>query len=62
MEFFRVSNTLVLEQIFWKMKNFFKNLEYSFLIQSTKIKNASFPYKTAISEADVKTNRMMSTK
>ena len=62
MEFFRFSNTLVLEQIFWKMKNFFKNLEYSFLIQSTKIKNASFPYKTAISEADVKTNRMMSTK
>ena len=62
MEFFRVSNTLVLEQIFWKMKNFFKNLEYSFLIQSTKIKNASFSYKTAISEADVKTNRMMSTK
>ena len=62
MEFFRVSNTLVLEQIFWKMKNFFKNLEYSFLVQSTKIKNASFPYKTAISEADVKTNRMMSTK
>ena len=62
MEFFRVSNTLVLEQIFWKMKNFFKNLEYSSLIQSTKIKNASFPYKTAISEADVKTNRMMSTK
>ena len=62
MEFFRVSNTLVLEQIFWKMKNFFKNLEYSFLIQSTKIKNASFPYKTAILEADVKTNRMMSTK
>ena len=44
------------------MKNFFKNLEYSFLIQSTKIKNASFSYKTAISEADVKTNRMMSTK
>ena len=62
MEFFRVSNTLILEQIFWKMKNFFKNLEYSFLIQSTKIKNASFSYKTAISEADVKTNRMMSTK
>ena len=62
MEFFRVFNTLALEQIFWKMKNFFKNLEYSFLVQSTKIKNASFPYKTAISEADVKTNRMMSTK
>ena len=47
---------------FLENENFFKNLEYSFLIQSTKIKNASFPYKTAISEADVKTNRMMSTK
>ena len=41
---------------------FFKKLEYSFLVESTKIENASFPYKTAISEANVKTNRMVSTK
>ena len=29
---------------------------------STKIENTSFPFKTAISEANVKTNRMVSTK
>ena len=33
------------------MKIFFKKLEYCFLIESTKIKKASFQYKTAISEA-----------
>ena len=32
-----------------------------FLVESTKIKNTSFPYKTAISEANVKTNRIVST-
>ena len=37
---------------------------YIFLLTlwSTKIKNASYPYKTAISEANVKTNRMACTK
>ena len=41
---------------------FFKKLEYRFLVESTKIEKASFPYKTAISEANVKTNRMVTTK
>ena len=50
-----VFNTLTLKQIFWKTKTFFKKLEYRFLVESTKIENASFPYKTAISEANVKT-------
>ena len=36
-------------------ETFFKNLEYRFLAESTKIGNATFPYKT--SEANVKTNR-----
>ena len=62
MEILRVFNTLTLKQIFWKTKTFFKNLEYRFLVQSTKIEKASFPYKTAISEANVKTNRIVSTK
>ena len=44
------------------MKTFFKKLEYRFLVQRTKIKKASFPYTTAISEANVKTNRMVTTK
>ena len=55
-------NTLILKQIFWKRKTFFKKPEYNFLVKSTKIENASFPYKTTISEANVKTNRMVSTK
>ena len=50
--------TLTLKQIFWKTKTFFKKLEYSFLVKSTKIENISD--KTAKSEANVKTNRMVS--
>ena len=37
-------------------------MEYRFLVESTKIDNITFPYKTALSEANVKTNRMGSTK
>ena len=55
----KVFNTLTLKQISWKKKTFFKKLEYRFLVESTKIKNASFPYKTAISEANVKKNKML---
>ena len=55
-------NTLTLKQIFWKTKTLFKKLEYLFLVESTKIDNATFPYKTALSEANVKTNRMGSIK
>ena len=47
---------------FEKNENFFRKLEYRFLVKSTKIKNVSFPYKIAISEASVKTNGMVSTK
>ena len=45
-----VFNTLTLKQIFWKTKNFFKKLEYSFLVETTEIENASFPFKTALPE------------
>ena len=62
LEILNVFNTLTLKQIFWKTKSLFKKLEYAFLVESTKIENASFPYKTAISEPNVKTNRMVSTK
>ena len=44
------------------MDTFFKKLEYRFLVESTNIENASFPYKTALSEANIKTNRIVSTK
>ena len=47
-------NILTLKQIFWKKK--------TFLVESAKTENESSPYKTALSEASVKTNRMVSTK
>ena len=46
----------------WKRKAFFKKLGNLFLFESTKIENTSFPYKTAISEVNVKVNRMVTTK
>ena len=44
------------------MKTFIKKLDYRFLVESTNIDNASLLYKTAISEANFKTNRIVSTK
>ena len=43
-----------------KIKTFFRKQEYCFLVVSTKIETATFSYKTAQSEANVKTNRMSS--
>ena len=42
------------------MKTFFKKLEYRFLVETTKIEN-TFSFKTALSKANVKTNRMATT-
>ena len=39
-----------------------EKMEYRFFIEHTKIKKASFPYKTAVSEVNVKTNKMLTTK
>ena len=39
------------------MQTLFKKLEYRFLVESYKIENATFPYKTALSEASVKTKK-----
>ena len=44
------------------MKTFFKKLECRFLVETTKIESTSFPFKTALSEANVQTNRMATTK
>ena len=44
------------------MKTFFKKLEHRFLVETNKIENTSIPFKTALSEANVKTNRMTTTK
>ena len=37
-------------------------MEYRFLVKITKIENTSFPYKTVILEANIKANRLVSTK
>ena len=57
-----IFSTLTLKQIFLKTKTFFKKLEHCFLVERTKIEKASFPYKTAMSDANVKINRMVTTK
>ena len=57
-----VFNTLTLKQSFWKTKTLFEKLQYPFLVESTKIENASFLYKTAMSKTNVKANRMENTK
>ena len=44
------------------MKTFSKKLECRFLVETTEIENKSFPFKTALSETNVKTNRMATTK
>ena len=49
LEILTVFDTLTLKWIFWKTKTFFKKLEYRFIVESTKIGNAKFPYKTVLS-------------
>ena len=44
------------------MKTFFNRLEYRFLVETTKIGNTPFPFTTALSEGNVKTNKMATTK
>ena len=61
LQILNIFNTLALKQILWKTKSFFKKLEQLFLVEATKIENTSFPYKAAVSEVNVKTNRMRST-
>ena len=51
-----------MKHIFWKTETFFKKLEHTFSVETTKTENPSFPFKTALSEANVKTNRMATTK
>ena len=58
-----IFTTLTLKQVFWKtFENLFQKTGVPFFSYSTKIENASYPYKTTISEANVKTNRMVNTK
>ena len=50
------------ETNFSKIKPLFNNLEYHFFVESTKIENVILRYKTALSEANAKTNGMGSKK
>ena len=47
---------------FLENENLFQKPEYRFLIETARIKNTSFPFKSAQSEVNVKTNRMATTK
>ena len=61
-EILNVFNTLTLKQIFWKTKTFFQNTGVPFFSWKYKIENAPLPFKTAMWEANFKTNRMATTK
>ena len=50
------------ETDFLENENLFQKTVVAFLVESTQIKNTLFAYKTFISETNVKTNRMVSTK
>ena len=39
------------EKNFLENKNFFKKLDYRFLVETTRIGTTSFPFKTDLSEA-----------
>ena len=47
---------------FLENENRFQKLNYCFLVETTKIENTSFPFKTALSQGNIKTNRMATTK
>ena len=50
------------ERNFLKNENLFQKAAVAFLVESCKIENATFLYKTALLEVNAKTNRMGSTK
>ena len=60
MFFYDITGSFERFQLFSFKTNFLKKLEYHFLIESTQIENVTFPYKTPLPEANVKTNRMES--
>ena len=43
-------------------ENLFQKTREPFLVEATKIESTSFPFKTALSEANVKANRIATTK
>ena len=49
------------EKNFLENENLFQNTGVLFLVEATEIEIPPFPFKTALSEANVKTNRMATT-
>ena len=59
---FQTFSILNFETNFLENKNLFQKTGVPFFFETTKIENTSFPFKTALSEANFKTNRMATTK
>ena len=57
-----VFNALTLKAMFSKTKTVFEKLEYQVLVEDTRNLNGTFLYKTVLSEANAKKNRMGSTR
>ena len=55
-----VFSILTLRQIFLNSENLFHKTRVPLLVESAKIDNTKFLYETALSEANVKTNIMVS--
>ena len=53
---------LIFENDFLKNKDFFQKAGVRFSVESTKIESAIYAHKTALPEANVKTNSMRRTK
>ena len=47
---------------FLENENLFQKIGVPFLVETNKIEKTSFPFKSALSEANVTTNRMATTK
>ena len=62
LEILNVFNTLTLKQILWKTQTLLEKLDYRFLVENVKIENGLLPCKAALSDGNLKTNRMGSTK
>ena len=61
-ENFKRFQYLNFETDFLENESFFQKTGERFLVETTKNENTSFPNKTAISEVNVKVNRMVTTK
>ena len=50
------------ETNFLENENFLQKMEYRSLVETANIENTSFPFKATLTEANVQTNRMATTK